>query len=211
MDLQQPSPPPLFQKDTSTAAGATAARFVGQRRQRILQLLRDKGPLALFEIAAILDVGDHHISGRFTELERDGLIKRTGQRRVKPDTGCEAELWAIADDLAAARPDPSALEKLADALGYPRELSIDGSPFDRQALGGFDSFPGIPYLRRGGGETYRVDLIECPACGRPVRPDAPRADGRKPYLCTTCGKTLEPKTLHAPGAPDRLYFLMRTL
>ena len=82
-------------KDTSTLAGERAALAVGSRRAAILKLIESQGPLAIFEIAERLGLFDHQISGRFGELERDGLLVKIGERRVKPGTQCQAEVYGL--------------------------------------------------------------------------------------------------------------------
>lgn len=84
----------LFSNTRALAASA-AAKSIGKRQAKILQLLRDHGPLAIFEIAAMLDVFEHQISGRFSELERDHHIEKAGFRRQKGETGCWAEVYRI--------------------------------------------------------------------------------------------------------------------
>ena len=83
-----------FPTSTSHAAGQQAARRVGQWREKIIARLREQ-PSTLFEVAAFYKVPDHTISGRFTALHADGLIEHAGDRRRKPETGCEAEVWRI--------------------------------------------------------------------------------------------------------------------
>ena len=56
----------------------------------------------MFEIAAHYQWFDHQISGRFTELAADGLIERTGQTRVKPETQCAADVWRLKDSRAGS-------------------------------------------------------------------------------------------------------------
>src|SRR3954470_16869403 len=86
---------PLFAYTTSRLAGERAALASRGRRQKILQLLEQHGPLALFELAAMMEVHDHQISGRITDLKRDGLIEPTGQRRENPETRCQAEVYRL--------------------------------------------------------------------------------------------------------------------
>ena len=81
---------------TSTLAGQVAAGSMPSRRERILRHLADR-PMALWEVATLMEVHDHQISGRFTDLVRDGLIERTGDRRQKPETGCWAEVYRVVE------------------------------------------------------------------------------------------------------------------
>lgn len=87
---------PQPQRSTTDQAAAAAARSTPQRYRRILELLRDRGPMTLFEVAAAMQIEPHRISGRITELKRDGLIQRTGDRRQNPATGCSAEVLRLA-------------------------------------------------------------------------------------------------------------------
>lgn len=98
-----PSPPedeaPLFsalgRRTTSHLAGERAALSSRGRRAKIRQLLAHHGPLALFELAQLMEVHDHQISGRITDMKRDGEIEPTGHRKRKPETGCEAEVYKL--------------------------------------------------------------------------------------------------------------------
>lgn len=89
-----PAPASLFES-TSEEAGHVAARFAGHRYLQILTILYQH-PACIFEIAAAIGCHDHQISGRFGELVKHNLILRTGIRREKPATGCQAEEYAIA-------------------------------------------------------------------------------------------------------------------
>lgn len=80
---------------TSALAGQQAALKSGAWRERILKRLRETGGSTLFEVARHYGVPDHTISGRFTELFEDGLIERTGERRVKPASGCQCDVWRV--------------------------------------------------------------------------------------------------------------------
>ena len=187
--------------NTSAKAGSVAAQYSGQRRMQILRVLGQHGPLALFEIAALLECFDHQISGRFSELEKDGLIYKTGQRKVKSDTGCEAEIWALRD--------PIVREDIGELLGYPATLSFDGDLYERQPLCITESFPGIPYRRRtdqGLPIVYRFEFIECPQCGTPLR-----LEKGKQYKCINCGRQAEGALPNEPGKSPTLALLFRTL
>src|SRR5947209_6629112 len=81
--------------NTSRKAAEAAARASGSRRVKILNYLREQGPSTIFEVAAHLGLYDHQISGRFSELERDQLIEKSGQRRRKPETECDAEVYRL--------------------------------------------------------------------------------------------------------------------
>ena len=57
----------------SRLAGDAAARSPDSRRAKILSILAERGPLALWEISALFGVHVHQISGRITDLARDLL------------------------------------------------------------------------------------------------------------------------------------------
>jgi predicted ArsR family transcriptional regulator len=84
---------PLF--GTRHAAGQAAARTSGKRRTWIKQLLADRGPMTCFELAAEMNLHDHQISGRITDLLKDGEIERTGQTKRKPETGCLCDIYRL--------------------------------------------------------------------------------------------------------------------
>lgn len=214
--MMQPDPaePPrgssLF-TSTSRQAGAVAARMVGSRRQRILQLIRDRGSVTIFEAAEAMDLGDNQISGRFSELERDGLIRKSGQRRLKPGTDCQAEVYILADQV-----EPHALDQQLDRLGYPPTLTIGGELFDRGVVPEGETLAGIPYSRRadaGGARLHwRVEFVESPCCGRPLiyRPEQIAGQTVKRFACTApgCKRVYE---LAVGGEPGRGPFLILVL
>lgn len=87
---------PLFKRPvlgTSHAAGLQAAKKDTSRRARILAILRETGGATVFEVAAQIGVADHVISGRFTDLARDGEIGLAGACRRHPKSGCLCEVW----------------------------------------------------------------------------------------------------------------------
>lgn len=76
----------------SAAAGEVAARISGKRKQRILQLLQERGPLTLWELAEAMSVQVNQISGRLSELKFDGLITTTGLRK-HPVSGVMCDVY----------------------------------------------------------------------------------------------------------------------
>jgi predicted ArsR family transcriptional regulator len=126
---------------TSTLAGQQAATKSGKTRRRILEVLHERGPAGatLWEVARVLGVHDHTISGRFTELSKDLIIERTGERRNHPNSGCPADVWRICG--AANTPGQGGAD-LAALLGYPLTLKIGGELYDRQELLPRESYPG---------------------------------------------------------------------
>lgn len=195
--------------NTRNNALAAAAPHFASRRGRILQLLQERGPSTLFEIAAAMSLHDHQISGRFTELLADGLITRTGQRRPKPDTGCDADVYALAD-----RQPPI---DLGDALHHPTSLKIgDEGIFDRLPWTGHEATGGIPYARAGTAAghglpriIYRVVLIECDHCGHPLRL---KQEGKaKTYACPRCGRSYKLMLVAEPGKSEMLALVLTHL
>ena len=84
---------PLF--STRDAAGHVAARSAGKRKAAIRQLLRDRGPMTCFELAAAMGVADSQISGRITDMLKEREIERTGQTKNKPSTGCPCDIYRL--------------------------------------------------------------------------------------------------------------------
>jgi len=84
----------LFTESTSEQARQVSSQVVGRRYVQIVEVLSG-GPACIFEVAQQMGCFDHQISGRFGEMERLGLIRKTGQRRVKPSTGCHAEVYEV--------------------------------------------------------------------------------------------------------------------
>ena len=91
---------PLFKRPpfgTSHAAGLQAAKKTPSRRERIIEILRETGGAALFEVVARMGVADHVISGRFTEMTRDREIELVGACRRHPKSGCLCEVYKARD------------------------------------------------------------------------------------------------------------------
>lgn len=173
---------------------------------RILTHLRERGPATIFEVAVEMQLNDHQISGRFGELEADGLIEKTGQRRPKPETGCQAEVYRLSQ--IPAPPD-------LGAAYYPSTLKIGDDVFDREANLQDETVPGIPYSRRSSGDRprllYRVQLIECEGCGKPVK--QVKEGDRKLYRCgqPCCNRTYELALVSEPGQPVLLALVLKFL
>lgn len=95
----RPGEPSLFdllpkaEPDTRQQAAVVAGSVAKQRRAEILRLLHEHGPQTLFELARWLQVPDHAISGRITDLKRDCLIEPTGERRPNPRSGVKCEVY----------------------------------------------------------------------------------------------------------------------
>jgi hypothetical protein len=185
--------------NTSALAGQQAAIKCGSWRRRIIQRLREQ-PSALFEVAQYFEVPDHTISGRFSELARDLWIERTGERRIKPQTDCAAEVWRVRGDAPEL-----ATEAGADRLGYGHAFLIGGDLYDRQPLLPIEGYPGIPYARNAdtGGVRLmaRVELIECPGCGKPLRQVV--EGGKKLFRCglDSCRQMWSMQLIREPGGP----------
>lgn len=195
---------------TSTAAGQQAALSSGQWRERILRRLEEQ-PSTLFEFAAYYGIPDHVVSGRFTELSKDGLIERTGERRVKPESGAKANVWRI------HRAQPGTPEAdLAEKLGYPLTMRIGSELYDRQPLLASESYPGMPYARRtdtgGLRVNVRVAIIECPGCGKPLFLVEDRDNNQpgKLFRCgvESCNKTWRATMVSEPGKAAAMALVM---
>lgn len=196
---------------TSDIAAARIAPKVGGLKSRILAVIQEHGPLAIYQVAEIMGVQDHDVSQRFSEMVRDGLLELAGERRVKPATGNPCEVYRV----PAAR--PSAPDR-AEALGYPPELIIDGTPFRRSPANDSDTIPGYAYEQTVGiRQIYRVAFPECPGCGRHLKlveeAGPPGQPKRKTLRCGTsgCSRVWHPSTVRVAGGPPELAFVLKTL
>jgi hypothetical protein len=114
---------------TSQIAGAVAARASASRRVTILQLLETHGPQTLFELATRMNVLDHQISGRITDLLFDGLIERTGDRRTKPETGCPCDVYRIGRSVCGRLPGADTWHAISSTASItPRRMMPAASP-----------------------------------------------------------------------------------
>jgi hypothetical protein len=100
--VTRPAEPGLFdllprpEADTRQQAAVVAGSVAKQRRAEILRLLQEHGPQTLFELSRWLQVPDHAISGRITDLKRDCLIEPTGERRPNPRSGVRCDVYRLA-------------------------------------------------------------------------------------------------------------------
>jgi hypothetical protein len=94
---------PLFDCSTSEQARRISSQKVGDRYTQIINVLAT-GPACIFEVAQALGCFDHQISGRFGEMVQLGLIEKTGDRRTKQSTGCQAEVYRIAGEIEQTSP-----------------------------------------------------------------------------------------------------------
>ena len=80
--------------DTSREAAAAVATTVPESRRLVLAIVRGAGlrGVTCDEVSAATGRPPNQVSGRFTELSRLGLIRRSGQRR-KTRAGSEAHVW----------------------------------------------------------------------------------------------------------------------
>ena len=79
---------------TSREAAAAVATTVPESRRLVLAIVRGAGlrGVTCDEVSAATGRPPNQVSGRFTELSRLGLIRRSGQRR-KTRAGSEAHVW----------------------------------------------------------------------------------------------------------------------
>ncbi|MBC8107736.1 MAG: winged helix-turn-helix transcriptional regulator [Anaerolineae bacterium] len=197
----------LFQRSTSGQAGEKASHRVGAWRERILRRL-EECPSTIFEVAKHFGVPDHTISGRFSELVKDGYIEHSGDRRRKPQTDCDAEVYQLRRADRGVEPD------LADKLGYPPTLKIGNDLYDRQRLLLRESYPGIPYARRAdtGGlrHVVRVALVECEKCGKPITIVGKDDDGQQ-FQCMNCATAFRVRSVNETGRGPMLALVMEVL
>ncbi len=95
MPLFAPRP---FEPTTKQLAHVAAESKKSRRYAQIVTVLSDHGAMAIFQVAAVLRVPEHAISGRFGELERDGRIEKTGTRIPKTGTTGTCNVYRLKDD-----------------------------------------------------------------------------------------------------------------
>lgn len=79
--------------DTQREAWEAIQPKLPELRLRVFQLVkRDKGA-CLFEASEALKIPFHHLSGCFTHLRDQGLIRDSGERRVFEPTGRKHIVW----------------------------------------------------------------------------------------------------------------------
>ena len=91
--MNYPNEPGFKEATTSAAAAESMKPTARTLRGKVLDCLTIASGTA-DEIAARLETSPLAIRPRFTELQRLGKIKDTGQRR-KNDSGRSAKVWAI--------------------------------------------------------------------------------------------------------------------
>jgi len=76
---------------TQQEAQAAAEAHANERYAQVLSLLRERGPMACWEIADALGCQLNAISGRMSELKDQHAIEPTSQRRPNPRTAAAAK------------------------------------------------------------------------------------------------------------------------
>lgn len=89
-----PNTPGYRRTDTSQAAAIAMLPRVGTLQEAVLNALRDRGPLATFEIAEAIGKSYRSVQPRTSELRAGELIRDSGQRKTDPDTGRDTIVWA---------------------------------------------------------------------------------------------------------------------
>jgi len=79
--------------DTRLASWIALQDTISEKRFRVLTKIKDHEGLACFQIASLLSVPFHHVSGRLTELRDMKMISDSGIRRVNPTSEKEQIVW----------------------------------------------------------------------------------------------------------------------
>lgn len=82
-------------RDTQLDAWDQLQPKIGEARRLVLKMiaLKGAGGATLFELQTVLGWPVNRISGRVTELTKDGMIGDTGLRRVNPASGKRGIAW----------------------------------------------------------------------------------------------------------------------
>jgi predicted ArsR family transcriptional regulator len=78
--------------DTSVAAAASVVPTLGARQQAVLEVVRTRGGATCAEVAAVLGLPMHSVSGRIRELNLQGRLADSGERRAGP-SGRYGTVW----------------------------------------------------------------------------------------------------------------------
>jgi hypothetical protein len=94
---RNPMPPYQAHSDTSHAAAESMIGVTESLERAVFDLLRRRGPLADFEINALLGglPGGVRWVRRRVDLLRRGVVRDTGERRENPETGRKAAVWSL--------------------------------------------------------------------------------------------------------------------
>ncbi len=104
---------------------------------------------------------------------------------------------------------------------FPICVRIEDANYDRQPMLPRESYPGVPYacadaraLRR----EIRIEIIECPGCGGPLRMQVESGgsgvEGKKPqFSCgnVNCGRVWKCRTLNESGKAPMLALVMENI
>jgi len=90
-DLFDLLPPPAA-RSTQQEGLVAGRRSSAERYRQIADLLKERGPLAGWQIAGALGCQLHQVSGRLTEMREMKLIEKTGERNKNPRSGVSGEV-----------------------------------------------------------------------------------------------------------------------
>ena len=79
--------------DTQTDAWAAIQAKLPECRRRVLYCIDVNRGLPLWAVCIYLGLPVNRVSGRITELRKEGLLKDSGRRLINPDSGYPAIVW----------------------------------------------------------------------------------------------------------------------
>jgi hypothetical protein len=79
--------------DTSQAAAASVQPSLGARQAAVLRVIRDGRGATCAEIGLVLNLPPNSISGRITELRKQGRVFDSGRTRPSPVSGKAGTVW----------------------------------------------------------------------------------------------------------------------
>lgn len=84
-------------RDTQIAAYDDILPTLSEKRAKVYGIILER-PSTLFELCDSLNWPVNRVSGRVTELSKNGLIVDSGSRRINPNSGKSGIVWETKKD-----------------------------------------------------------------------------------------------------------------
>lgn len=99
-------------KDTSRLAWQSILPFSSVQKRKIINEISVRGPMMIEEIADFLRLRVHAVSGRITDLQDDGLVEDSGEKRLTTSKR-KAILWQLTDYAVTGKKPAEAPKQMA--------------------------------------------------------------------------------------------------